>query len=49
MNRYRNMSWFAVSVAALVVSMAGFAQAAAPARADETATAWDEAVLQRLR
>jgi uncharacterized protein (TIGR02246 family) len=37
MNRYRNRSWFAVGVAALVVSMAGFAQAAAPASADETA------------
>ena len=37
MIRSKNRSWFAVGVVALVGSMAGFAPAASPASADETA------------
>ena len=48
MNRSKKMSWLAVGVVALLGSMAGFAQAASPASADEAAiraqsTSWEKA------
>ena len=48
MNRSKTMSWLAVGIVALVGAMAGFANAASPAGADEAAirtqsTSWEKA------